>query len=149
KPRIAQPCQQVLRPRESQDVVPDAALIRVPLHQEALLPCPGVSRQRAVGEAERTDRPLLIDDRNDPASVEPPQAQAAGPDGDGLARAGRGGGRPRPPPAETEVLPAPQGGPRRGEDLLAFSQADPGVVHDVGGWWLWAAAALGRGADGG
>src|SRR4051794_13135333 len=73
---IPQPGQDLVRPGEGQDVVPDRPARPIPFDEEPLLARLGVARQGPVGEAEPRDRTLLLDDVDDPAGVEPPEAEA-------------------------------------------------------------------------
>ena len=121
-PRVAEPCQEMSRPGEGQDVVPHAVVFPVPLDQETLLPAPRMVRQRAVGEAEPLHRPVLVHHDYDAAGVEPPQADGPGQDRHHLPFLDRRVLWTRLQPAEAELLPALQGGFGGGEDLLALTQ---------------------------
>src|SRR5262249_15254864 len=61
RPRIPELCEEVPGSGEGQDVVPHAVVLSIPFDEEALLAAFRMAGQRAVGETEAFDRPVLVD----------------------------------------------------------------------------------------
>jgi len=129
--RVAEAGQEVVRLGKRKDVVTDAAGVPVPLDQKSFLAALDVARQRAVRKAELRDRPGRFHHVHDPPGVEPPHAEGTPHhchDRTGLYRSVR---RPRLDPAQSELLPAAQGGTCRTKYEFSFAQLNPGVIHVI------------------
>ncbi len=82
--RIAKAGQDVLHAGEGENVVKNFVRFLIPFNQESFLTCPGMCWQGSIGKPESADRPSLIHDVNDAASIEPPKTNRSCQNGDDL-----------------------------------------------------------------
>src|SRR5208282_1110776 len=129
--RISQTGEKLVWAGEGQDVVPDLTTRSIPFNKEPLLARSGVIGERTVSKTEPPDRPQFIHDVDDPAGVQPPEADLVGNYRHDLASMDRRLRRPRLHPAQAELVPMPQGKLGLREDHLALPQLDPGVIHRI------------------
>src|SRR5262249_38687018 len=123
--------QEVSRSGESEDVVPHVITGLIPLDQKSFLARLRMAWKGAIGESEPGDRPRLVHDVNDAASIQPPQAKNPSDDRYNLPSTDRCIRWTCFDPAEVEMLPPLQSDFRRLEHALSFTQFDPSVVNNI------------------
>src|SRR5262245_14446612 len=82
--RVTEPNENMIGPRESQNVVPHAIRLAVPLNQEAFFAAFHMARQRAISKPELGPQPWFVDDIHDPSCIEPPESHDVAQHGNGL-----------------------------------------------------------------
>ena len=123
-------------PGDRQHVVPDRALRAIPPDREPLLAAEHVPRQGAGGELVRLDRPMLLDDADNPAGEKGPEPEPAGEKSDGRPFLDERTRRADLDPAHPEHRPVLQ---RRAcvlDDLQPFPKSHPVMVEGIAGWRL-------------
>ncbi len=129
--RISQSGQEMPRPGEGVNVVPDFLARRIPFHEESFLTGLGMIGESSVSETVSVGLALFVHNVHDAGSVQRPESEVSKEKGDVGPDLNGWGARVELAPAEIEMLPGLECRDSPTVRLLPRAEKDAIVVHPV------------------